>query len=220
MARRTYGQFCGLAEALDLVGERWTLLIVRDLSFGARRFSDLAEGLPGVSTALLTDRLRHLEAQRLVRRVFAPPPVEAVVYELTEDGESLFEALMPLAGWGLKRLDPEAEGRTGRAEWLALQFRQSFRPERAAGVRETYELRVGEDVFTLIVDDGDLRLVRGPVDDPDVVCETDFDTLMDLGLQRLRAPEAVKAKRMTTRGPRDAVERMHEIFLGPVAVRA
>ena len=97
MADKVYGQYCGLAKALDLVGERWTLLIIRDLSFGPRRFSDLVEGLPGISTAVLTERLNRLEDARLITRRTLPPPAASKVYELTEAGRELGRATVPLA---------------------------------------------------------------------------------------------------------------------------
>src|SRR4051794_24934965 len=103
--RRSYRQFCGLASALDIVGERGTMLIVRDLSLGPRRYGELLEGLPGIGEGLLAQRLRHLEAEGLVQRTFSSD-VGAVVYELTDGGQELWESLVPLAAWGLKRVGP------------------------------------------------------------------------------------------------------------------
>src|SRR3954471_15527003 len=101
--RRSYRQLCGLAAALDVVGERWTMLIVRDLSLGPRRYGELLEGLPGIGEGLLAQRLRHLESEALVQRTFSPD-VGAVVYQLTDDGRDLWTALVPLAAWGLERV--------------------------------------------------------------------------------------------------------------------
>src|SRR4051794_27610243 len=99
MAKRSYEQFCGLARALDLVGERWTMLLVRDLSLGPQRYSDPLSGLPGIGSGLLADRLKQLEADGVVQRAHLPPPAAVTVYELTESGQELARALIPLAVW-------------------------------------------------------------------------------------------------------------------------
>ena len=111
MADKVYGQYCGLAKALDLVGERWTLLLIRELAFGPRRFSDLVEGLPGISTAVLTERLNRLEEARLTLRRTLPPPAASKVYELTDDGRDLAAAIAPLIAWGAKRMSDRAPTR-------------------------------------------------------------------------------------------------------------
>jgi DNA-binding HxlR family transcriptional regulator len=104
VADKSYGQFCGLAKALDVVGERWTMLIIREMALGPRRFSDLLEGLPGISTAVLTERLNRLENARLIIRRTLPPPAASKVYILTEDGRDLGRAIVPLAAWGVRLL--------------------------------------------------------------------------------------------------------------------
>src|SRR3954465_11742396 len=103
-SRGRYDQFCGLASALDVVGERWTLLLVRDLALGPQRYSDLLAGLPGMGTGLLAERLKHLETEGIVRRSMLPPPAAVAVYELTDDGKDLSEAILPLAMWGARHL--------------------------------------------------------------------------------------------------------------------
>jgi len=100
MSHRSYNQYCGLAYALDIVGERWTILIIRELIAGPRRFKDLAEGLPGVSTNLLSERLKHLEQQSILRRRVLPPPAGSTVYELTALGQALEKTLLELGKWG------------------------------------------------------------------------------------------------------------------------
>src|ERR1700733_9314856 len=97
---RSYGDACGIARALDVVGERWALLVVRELLFGPQRFSDLRRGLPGASSNMLTDRLRELEAHGVVRRRTLPPPAACSVYELTARGRDLEPTLDALGAWG------------------------------------------------------------------------------------------------------------------------
>ncbi|MEC4615524.1 winged helix-turn-helix transcriptional regulator [Tsukamurella tyrosinosolvens] len=104
MSDRTYGQFCGLAAALDVIGERWSMLLVRNLLVGPQRFSDLSAGLPGLSTALLAGRLKALEAAGVVTKGRLPPPAASSVYELTDEGRRLAPAVLELARWGLDRL--------------------------------------------------------------------------------------------------------------------
>jgi DNA-binding HxlR family transcriptional regulator len=132
-----------LAHALDLVGERWTLLVVRELLAGPRRYTDLADGLVSISTNVFAARLRELEGNGLVRRRRLPAPVASVsVYELTEEGESLADAVTELARWGMRTLPATTQGRPFRAHWLVLALRARFDPAAAVGVNESYEFDV------------------------------------------------------------------------------
>src|SRR4051812_41734616 len=110
MPEHRYQQYCGLARALDVAGDRWTLLIVRELVPGPRRFTDLLDGLPGISRNLLTERLRHLEGDGIVARRDLPPPAARQVYELTDDGRDLAGVMGPLIGWGARRLGERKSG--------------------------------------------------------------------------------------------------------------
>src|SRR5829696_8218104 len=112
MTHRSYNQYCGLSYALDMVGERWTLLIVRELIAGPRRFKDLLDGLPGISTNLLAERLRSLEQQGMIRRRTLPPPAGSAVYELTALGQALEQTLLELGKWGSQFVPPSTEGAT------------------------------------------------------------------------------------------------------------
>src|SRR5215207_1930509 len=112
MNNRSYHQYCGLAYALDIVGERWTLLVIRELSAGPRRFKDLLDGLPGISTNLLAERLKHLEQQGVIRHRTLAPPAGSSVYELTAIGRALEPTLLALGKWGSQFVPPSAEGAT------------------------------------------------------------------------------------------------------------
>jgi DNA-binding HxlR family transcriptional regulator len=117
---RSYGQYCSIARGLDLVGDRWTLLIVRELLLrGPSRFTDVKNGLPGVAANLLATRLKELEQAGLVRHEYAPPPVATQLYELTEDGLALEPVLRALGLWGLRYMADERRGDAFQAEWLA-----------------------------------------------------------------------------------------------------
>src|SRR3954454_3993708 len=117
---RTYGQYCSIARALDVVGDRWTLLIVRELLLkGPSRFTDLKNGLPGVAPNLLSTRLKELESAGLVGRAEAPPPVATALYDLTDDGRALEPVLRSLGLWGLRLMDAARAGDAFQAHWLA-----------------------------------------------------------------------------------------------------
>ena len=136
MVKRGYNQFCAAARALDLLGERWTLLLIRDLLTGPKRYTDLLNGLPGIGTNLLAGRLKELESVGVVERNELPPPAASTVYELTERGRELQDVIGPLARWGLPLLERRGREQAWQPEWSILAMQATFRPERAAGVNE------------------------------------------------------------------------------------
>jgi DNA-binding HxlR family transcriptional regulator len=163
---RSYGDPCGIARALDLVGERWAVLVVRELLLGPKRFTDLRAGLPHVGPDMLAQRLRELEQAGVVRRVKLPPPAGARVYELTEWGRELEPVLLALGRWGSRAPFPTERGELG-VDALMVALKTVFDPERADGLRgRAFELRLGEEVFALRVDPARLHAVRGPAQDP------------------------------------------------------
>ena len=173
---KSYGQFCTLARTLDLLGERWTLLLIRELLLGPRRFTDLLAGLPGIAPNLLSDRLRALQAQGVIAHTTLPPPAASRVYELTEHGRRLEPALLELARWGMEPLAPPRPEEARRPAWYAIALQAAFRPERAGGIEEAYGFIVDDLPFHLDVRDGTARardgipptaafVLRAPVDD-------------------------------------------------------
>src|ERR687884_2186422 len=132
MTARSYRQFCGIARALDLVGERWALLVVRELVLGPKRFSDLREGLPGIATNVLTQRLQQLRRDGVVARRRLPPPAASSVYELTEYGQELVPIMLALGRWGARTMGARSPEQTLRAEWLAVALKAFYQPEAAA----------------------------------------------------------------------------------------
>ncbi|MEY7974471.1 winged helix-turn-helix transcriptional regulator [Saccharomonospora xinjiangensis] len=165
MGQRRYGQYCGLANAADLVGERWTLLIIRDLLVGPKRFTDLRRGLGRIPTNILSTRLKRLEADGLVRRRVLPRPSGSVVYELTDYGRDLEEAVFALGRWGARSLGDPREGEVVTTDSLITALRATFRPDRARGLRLLVELRVADVVVTAKIDDGVLVVSEGGADD-------------------------------------------------------
>jgi DNA-binding HxlR family transcriptional regulator len=193
---RTYGDRCGIARALDVVGERWALLVVRDLLLGPKRFSDLRAGLRRVSPDVLAQRLRELEAAGVVRRRRLPAPAASQVYELTERGRELEPVVLGLGRWGGRTPVPEGDPPLS-PDSAMLALKTLFDPAAARDVSARYELRFGDHHFHLLVEDGVLTIGRGPAERPDAVVATEPETLAavlwhgqtadDPALTRLRA---------------------------------
>jgi DNA-binding HxlR family transcriptional regulator/putative sterol carrier protein len=212
MPEHRYQQYCALARTLDVAGDRWTLLIVRELVPGPRRFTDLIDGLPGISRKLLTDRLRTLERDGIVRRRELPPPAARQVYELTGDGRDLATAMAPLIAWGVRRLGERKPGDSFRARWPAVGMTGLADPEAAKGVRETYEFLIDDTAFHFTVDDGSIQPHDGRAPDPAVVVTTDEETLMDMGSGKITFSSAVATGALTVAGDPHAAKRMRKIF--------
>jgi DNA-binding HxlR family transcriptional regulator len=168
---RAYGQYCGFARALEVVGERWALLIVRDLLIGPKRFTDLLRGLPGIPSNVLTARLKELEDAGVVRRRVLARPARAVVYELTEYGLELDAAVVELGRWGAKNLGDPRPDETITLDSLITALRSTFRPDAARGFGAGYEVRVGELVLHARVDNGRVEVAEGPLPGADLVIE-------------------------------------------------
>jgi DNA-binding HxlR family transcriptional regulator len=205
-------QYCSVAHALDLVGERWALLVVRELILGAKRFGELQEGLPGVSTNVLSNRLKELETTGIVRRRLLPRPVAGTVYELTEYGRELEDIVVALGRWGAKTIEARSAEQAFQPEWLAMALLGSFRAESARRVRATYELRLDGAVFHLRVDGGKLEHGRGRAKQADLVVQTDGDSLIALLRGQLSAADAVEAGVVKINGGLDRLHTMLELF--------
>jgi len=212
MARHRYQQYCALARTLDVAGDRWTLLIVRELTPGPRRFTDLLDGLPGVSRNLLTERLRALERAGIIARHELPPPAARRVYELTGDGRDLAVAMAPLIAWGARRLGERKPGESFRARWPAVAMAGLADREAARGVSESYQYVVGDSAFHFTVDDGSIQLHDGRAEDPAVTLTTDADTWADIMAGRTTESSAASTGALTVAGDRQAAKRLGKIF--------
>jgi len=191
---RRYDQFCGLARTLELVGERWTLLVVRELLDGPKRYGDLLTGLAPVATDVLASRLRELEAAGLVARVDANPPATGRAYALTDEGAALEPAVDALARWGVRRLDERRPTDVVRPRWLAQAVRALARPDRT-GVDLVLRLVVPEGAITLhVTDDAVVEVPDAgggePSRAPDVVLTGEAEALAG-ALYPARAPALV-----------------------------
>ena len=209
--RRTYDDGCAAAHALDLVGERWALLVVRELLLGPKRFTDLRAGLPNTSPNVLAQRLRGLEAAGVVRRGKLPPPAASRIYELTEWGRDLEPVIIELGKWGVRSPTKPPDAELG-VDSLILSFRTMFDSERAAELDASYEFRLGEDRFRAEVAEGRLEIERGSAERPDATVETDAGTLAALVYQDLELDEALRSGDMRIEGEGELVERFLTLF--------
>jgi DNA-binding HxlR family transcriptional regulator len=209
--KRTYGDPCGVARALDLLGERWALLVVRELVLGPKRFTDLRSGLPNLSPDVLAQRLRDLERIGVVRRRKLPPPAGSRVYELTEWGRELEPVVLALGRWGSRAPFPPGHGQLG-VDAMMVALRTLFDPSAATGLSATYELRLGEDRFRAHVDDGRFEVSRATADSPDATIDTDAGTLSAVLWHGRALADAQRAGAITIDGSRPAVTRFLKLF--------
>jgi DNA-binding HxlR family transcriptional regulator len=217
--RRKYGDRCGIARALDLVGERWALLVVRELLLGPKRFTDLRAGLPHVSPDVLAQRLRELERDGVVRRRKLAPPAGSRVYELTERGLELEPVVLELGRWGSRAPFPPGDARLG-VDSAILALRTLFDPSAADGLSASYELRLGDQRFHARVADGRLEVARGSAKAPDATIETDTGTLSALLWHGGRLAPALRSGSIEIEGSRPDVERFLRLFPLPLAAGA
>jgi DNA-binding HxlR family transcriptional regulator len=170
---KSYDQYCPIAEALDVVGERWTLLIARELLTGPQRFTDLRTGLPGIPPNLLSSRLRELEDDGLIARRELPPPAARTVYELTEEGLGLESILRALARWGMHLLPPPDDGSVSPAAAVRAALVAYARPKATVSPERTWAAHVGGETFTLQLTDGRVSYRVGEPARADLVVSAD-----------------------------------------------
>jgi DNA-binding HxlR family transcriptional regulator len=175
---RSYRQHCGIARALDLIGERWALLVIRELVFGPKRFTDLRQGLPGIATNVLSQRLRQLERDGIVARRLLSPPAASMVYELTEYGHELVPIMLELGRWGAHSMGPRGPEHALRPEWFAVALKAFYEPTAAEDLSATVGLDLDGVEFTLRFDQGRLEIVPGTNGQPDLAIATDPDELV------------------------------------------
>jgi DNA-binding HxlR family transcriptional regulator len=201
---KRYDQYCPVAHALDLVGERWALLIVRELMRGPKRYTDLAEHLPGIGTNILASRLRDLEACGIVTKRTLPPPAASRVYELTDYGRDLRSAIRELALWGARSLGPPAAADELFPGWLENAVDKVLAPVAPPG---RFEFRVGDEVASLV--DGEAQ--PGSIEQPDVVVEGDPRGVYHMFVDR-------RLDLVSVQGDRDLLEGLLDAAPAPIEV--
>jgi len=209
--KRTYEDGCATAHALDLVGERWALLVVRELILGPKRFTDLRAGLPSISPNVLTQRLEELEEANIVRRRKLPPPAAAWVYELTEWGLELERVIMALGRWGAR--SPQLmQGYPLSVDALVLSLRTMFDSDTAGKLKAAVELRIGEERFRATVANGEMELTRGTLDEPDAIIETDPNTLVAVVYGGRKFAEAVRSGDLKVEGDKAVAKQFLSLY--------
>jgi DNA-binding HxlR family transcriptional regulator len=206
---RTYGQYCSLAKALDLLGDRWTLLIIRELYLrGPCRYTDLRDGLPGIATNLLAERLRELEAAGVVAREEASPPVATNLFRLTPRGEELKTPLYELGRWGIPLMvDGPAPGDAFRPRWMRLPTDLFLRDRAPGRAPATIEVRTGEEPVLLETDHGEVRVRPAGAAEPDAVLTGTPHLILGLISGGLDLDEA-EERGLRCEGSREAVIRI------------
>jgi DNA-binding HxlR family transcriptional regulator/putative sterol carrier protein len=207
----TYRDGCAAAHALSLVGERWALLVVRELMLGPKRFTDLRVGLPQVSPNVLAQRLRDLEEAGVVQKRKLPPPAAAQVYELTTWGYGLEPVLVQLGRWGVQ--SPYLpKGASLTLNSLILSFRTMFNPQAAKGLKASYELRLGDYSFFARVENGQFEIVPGRASKPDATLETSPNMLAALVYGGYDFNEALRSGGVKLTGDKNVAKRFLKLF--------
>ncbi|HUR09372.1 MAG TPA: helix-turn-helix domain-containing protein [Nonomuraea sp.] len=213
MASRSYGHYCAVATTLDMIGERWSLLVVRELLDGPKRYVDLLAGLVGISTDMLATRLKALEEAGVISRRTLPAPAASKVYELTPLGWALRPTMTELARFGMRLLGEQGDGTAFQVHWITPSLQAMFRPELAPAIPLTVEFRVDADAMHARITEGALHTFPGRSDDPDVVLTfADAATLAEIGRDPTASLTAVSTGRLHVQGKPDAVEATRRLF--------
>jgi DNA-binding HxlR family transcriptional regulator len=215
---RSYAQLCGIATALDVIGDRWTPLVARDLLLGPLRFGDLAAGLPGIGTNTLAARLKQLETSGVVRRRLLPLPDGGTVYELTPYGRELEPILLALGRWGTKRMGDLPRDVATRSRWLVAAMLAFHDDGQRIARPTTWELRLTDGVFTVRAQGATLTVTAGAPDHADLAITTEDEQLHRLLTGQLTAEEAVATGAITLDGDASTLPRLLSLFAFPTLV--
>jgi len=223
MTARTYGQFCGLARALEIIGERWSLLVIRDLLLGPKRFDELQQGLPKIPPSILSTRLNELERHGVVQRRVLSQLDAGVVYELTEYGNDLDQIVLQLGLWGARSLTEPAADDLFTLDAAILSLYTTFQPDAARGVRGAFELHYGTDrmgdqmIVHAVVEDGAVTAGEGPHPDPDLVIEPRGPLMLKLLNGELDATSALTCGAVAIKGEPAMLDLFTRLFHIPSA---
>jgi DNA-binding HxlR family transcriptional regulator len=213
--KRSYGEACRFAYALDVVGERWALLVVRELLLGPKRFTDLRTGLPHASSNILSERLRDLEHGGVIQRRKLPPPAASTVYELTEWGRELEPIVTKLGAWGARSPIPPDSQEIG-PDSIVLALRSLFDAEAAGDLGACYNLEIGESRFRVDVEDGEVELSRGAAEDPTVAIATaDAGIFAAILAGQIPLDDAIASGTAEIEGSKQAAKRFLRLFPMP-----
>lgn len=216
--KRCYGDACGVARALDVVGERWALMVVRELLLGPKRFTDIRDGLPHLSADVLAQRLRGLESAGIVERRVLPPPAPAKVYTLTESGRDLEPVILALGLWGGTHAAPPEAGMCMSFDSHILSLRTLFRPDLAAGFETRVRLLLDGQEFSAEIAAGEATIERGLEAHPDATVEAHPGTMLDVVHGRRDLDDALEAGELAIGGDEQVGRRFLGLFPLPSPV--
>lgn len=216
-SKRSYGDACGIARALDVVGERWALMVVRELLLGPKRFTDIRGGLPHVSPDVLAQRLRDLEQAGIVNHRRLPPPYASHVYELTTRGRALEPVLIELGRWGGANAPAPSDEMCMSLDSYVVSLRTLFDPVHAGTFAARIELRLDDERFRVVIADGQVEAGRGELPDADAVIESDPTTLLDVLHGHRPLADVLAAGTMRFSGDKRAAKRFTRLFPLPAA---
>lgn len=209
---RTYNRYCALSRALDVVGERWTFLIVLELLSGPKRFTDLEEGLGGIARNLLSSRLKHLRACGLVEKTQLDPPARATVYQLTQKGEDLEPVIRHLQRWGLDFLGRPDEDQKLRPQWILQGLIALVDDDDIRGISATYEFHLDDTTFHLQLDDGTIRGREAPFDGADLTIRGSARAFVEAMLSREDPEQLLEKRDLTFDGDPDLFVTLRELY--------
>lgn len=210
--KRSYNQNCALAKGLDVIGERWTFLIVRELLIGPKRYKDLLEGLVGMGTNLLATRLKTLVKSDVIEQVFLPPPAASRVYQLTDCGRQLEDVVLALVRWGFQFLGDKTPNALCHPEWDLVAMKAAFNAKRAEGLSLCCEWHVDGLTFYICVKEGTLEITFAPATKVQATATTDSETLLNMIRDKNNIKTALNKGKLTFTGSGLAVIRMIELF--------
>src|SRR6266536_2332178 len=205
---RSYGDQCGVARSLDVIGERWALLIVRELLLGPKRFNDLLAGLAGASPNVISQRLRQLADHGVIRQRDLGPPARVRLYELTDWGRELEPVVLHLGQWGTRA--PLPDGAQVGLDSLLLAIKANVDPARVAG---RYELRIGADTCTVDITADSVQFRRGTTDQPNATVTTDADTFRAVCFGQRSVSDAIESGDLRLDGDPEATSRLTNLLL-------
>jgi DNA-binding HxlR family transcriptional regulator len=205
---RSYGEYCSIAKTLDVVGDRWTLLIIRELLIrGGCRYTDLKDGLPGIASNLLAERIRELEAAGLIRREEAPPPVATTLFHLTDSGAELLPVLDAMGRWGVRYMAERGDNDEFRGHWFAFPARFFLHDRNPGGPPVAIELRAARGPAVIEVSGGEVHTRLGTAADPDLILTGDPQVILALFAGAYTAAEATK-RGLEISGDTEVLERV------------
>jgi DNA-binding HxlR family transcriptional regulator len=220
MSKRSYQQFCPLAYTLDVIGERWTLLIVRELIYGPRRYSDLLRGLPGIGTNLLAKRLKELDEAGVIEQRVLPPPAASKVYDLTEYGAGLREVIIAMSKWGMGYLQlPISDDDSFGVVQAMTALRLMFYPPAAGTIQVCCEIHSDNEIFFAAINAETIAVGQGTAIQPDIIIQADLKTLPDIIAGITPLPDALSNKKIALlRGDVDVLAAFFGLFRVPFPV--